>query len=454
MDIKIFIAGASIAACLALAAPAAQEQGNGGRQDHARGGDTPRQSGFIPSRPPVVINMSRPSSGGFSRNYPVQTQASRPAPVQAQPSWGRLNRSTPLNAAEGAQAGRPGPEATERPAAAQEERPAQAQAGMEERARPETRVPASTFAPQGMRAAAVAHHHPYTPGYIRHKLQKLGVSSEPAFITDRSEIIHTDRQHSTIELPARGPDGSAIRTSLITPRGAGFAGVREQMKLVSGDEWRGRLAGFSRDETKPGQYYWHRGDGFDYCHYRDDWGYDWFGWYLDSGYFWTRNFNGRWWWYDADNARWDFYNDGFFWWQDPYHVGDLYCYSEGAYVPVNSQEDQIVVTQPVDTDMQSFTSPDGARVVKLVQGSGDAFLYDTAVPPSFDPVYLASGVSSVEFSDTSNGRPLEILVKVKDGSIDLFDGMGQAYGPGNYDQDQAEFNAQGGDTVPQAPQAP
>ncbi len=65
---------------------------------------------------------------------------------------------------------------------------------------------------------------------------------------------------------------------------------------------------------------------------------------------------------------------------------------------------------------------------------------DTGNPPAFDPIYLASGVESVEFSDTSNGRPLEIVLKLDDGSFDVFDDQGQAYGPGQYDSEAAGFD--------------
>ncbi len=85
------------------------------------------------------------------------------------------------------------------------------------------------------------------------------------------------------------------------------------------------------------------------------------------------------------------------------------------------------MTHPEEADQQASTSPDGTRTVKVLAGSQDAFLYDTANPPSFDPVYLASGVQRVEFSDPGNGRPLEIVLKLDDGSFDLFDGDGQPY---------------------------
>jgi hypothetical protein len=282
--------------------------------------------------------------------------------------------------------------------------------------------------------AAVQHQHPYTQGYVRGKLRKLGVTAEPSLITDRGEMIHTDRKHSSITYPDRGPKGAALNAHLVGPSGAD---ARAQMGRVNSPGWRANVESYNRIENQAGHYYWHTDGGFNYCHYLDASGYQWYGWYLGDSFFWTRDFGDRWWWYDAANNRWNFYNDNFWWWQDPNHVGDLYCYDGGAYIPANSAEDQIVVSQPDTGDMQSFLSPDGTRVVKLVAGGEDAFLYDTATPPAFDPIYLASGVQSVEFSDTSTGRPLEIVLKLDDGSFDLFDAEGRVYGPGEYDGDAA-----------------
>jgi hypothetical protein len=96
-------------------------------------------------------------------------------------------------------------------------------------------------------------------------------------------------------------------------------------------------------------------------------------------------------------------------------------------VPVNSAEDNVAVTMPEDGNTHSFKSPDNTRTVKLVADTQDAFLYDTANPPAFNPVYLASGVQDVQFSDTKNGRPLEIFLKLNDGSFDMFDSNGTPY---------------------------
>jgi hypothetical protein len=108
-------------------------------------------------------------------------------------------------------------------------------------------------------------------------------------------------------------------------------------------------------------------------------------------------------------------------------VGELYVYDDDSYIPANSADDPVVVTGQEQANDQSYTSPDGKRVVKIVPGDGDAFLYDGATPQNFAPIYLASGVQSIDYSDVNNGRPLEIMLKLNNGSWDLFDAEGQPY---------------------------
>jgi hypothetical protein len=279
----------------------------------------------------------------------------------------------------------------------------------------------------GVRNANVIHHHAYQQGYIRQKLSKIGVKSEPSHITDRSEMITTDRAHSAINYPRTGPKGEAIRGTLVSARQFNNPGVRAQMSVVNGAAFTAQIGRENASETQRGQTYWHNGNGFNYAHYIDNSGYHWYGFYSGNQYFWTRNYAGRWWWYDSGFNRWCFYNNNYWWWQDPYHVGDLYCYDDNDYVDANSADDQIVVTGAEEANETTYSSPDGTRMVKVVQSDGDAFLYDAAAVPSFDPIYLASGVQSIQYSDASNGRPLEIVVKLNDGSFDIFDAQGNPY---------------------------
>ena len=397
-------------------------------------------------RAPMVIRMGRQGA---------------PRPQSApRPSWGQMRQAPepgrPAKGLEQAPRRATQEPASSRPSPAQHQGLGQRQGqAAGEQAQP-TRLSPRSFAPKGGSAAFAVHHHPYTEGYVRRKLQNIGVTTEPKFITDRAEMMHSDNRHSSVALPSRGPGDGILKAALVGPRGGGAAMVRGRMAIVGTAAWQGNADRFNRTEDKPGHYYWHHEDGQDYAHYRDAAGYNWYGWYAGEQCFWARNYEGRWWWYDSAYDRWSFYDADFWWWQDPYHVGDLYCYDNGEYVPVNSQEDQIVVTQDSGVDMKASSSPDGTRTVKVVAESGDAFLYDDSQAPAFDPIYLASGVTRVEFSDTGNGRPLEIVLKLTDGSFDLFDGEGRPYNPGPAETDaDTEASPQGilpsGAAVPAAP---
>ena len=82
---------------------------------------------------------------------------------------------------------------------------------------------------------------------------------------------------------------------------------------------------------------------------------------------------------------------------------------------------------PDSSNVNIYTSPDNTRKVKLVADTHDAFLYDNSNPPTFDPIYLASGVKEVMFSDASSEKPLEIILKLNDGTFDMFDSFGNPY---------------------------
>ena len=271
---------------------------------------------------------------------------------------------------------------------------------------------------------------PYNRVLAHRQLAQLGVHSAPAYIAKPADILRADPAHSTIRFPSHGPGGRAVQATLLTPQGSGNVRVVAQMNLVNSPIWSGRVQSFDRDEGEQGHYYWHHDGDFDFCHYRDDDGFHWYGWYMGDSFFWTRRYRDRWWWYDSDQARWDYYDDGHWWWQDPYHVGLVYCYNAGDYIPDYTAAAQPVPRPQYQGDrVHAVTSPDGSRVVKVMGGTDDAFLYDASADPAFTPRYLASGVKSVEYSDPDSGRPMEIILKLEDGSFDLFDGQGQPYAP-------------------------
>lgn len=130
-------------------------------------------------------------------------------------------------------------------------------------------------------------------------------------------------------------------------------------------------------------------------------------------------------------------------------MGDLYCYNNDNYIPSNSANDQVVVTAPIDQGLQAYKSLDGTRTVKVVGDSLDAFLYDNADPATFDPVYLASGVQSVLFSDTGNGKPLQIVLKLNDGSYNMFDDYGNPFNVAGSSGETSPADQTTGDQMPE-----
>ena len=83
---------------------------------------------------------------------------------------------------------------------------------------------------------------------------------------------------------------------------------------------------------------------------------------------------------------------------------------------------------PAQSQIQTFNSKDGSRMVKLAGNSHDAFLYDTSEKAEFKAKYLASGVTDVRFSNTDNGKPLQIMLSLSDGTFELYDADGNPVG--------------------------
>ncbi len=368
----------------------------------------------------VIINVKQGSSGGHNRNFPSQKKQ-QPAKQQAagnKPSYGKLQWTTNNQAKQRVQKGQ----------AQQFTAPVkQDNRNVQKNKTINKNTAVNNVRISTGKAAGVAHLNPAKRAEIKVKLKKLGVKTQPGYIMNRAEVIHTDRKHSRITFPKTGFDKRPIKAAAISPRHFNDSVVRTSMSLIVSVSFQNTFLKFYSTEKKPGHYYWHNGRNFNYCHYIDRIGYHWYGWYVGSKYFWTRYFKNRWWWYDGDFGRWCFWNNGFWWWQDPYHIGDLYFYNDIEYIPVNSAEDNVAVAVPDNASMRTYVNPDDTRVVKVVADTQDAFLYDASSQPEFAPVYLASGVRDVMFSDPGSGKPLEIILKLNDGSFDMFDGYGNAY---------------------------
>jgi len=216
------------------------------------------------------------------------------------------------------------------------------------------------------------------------------------------------------------------------------------MGIITGGAFRAQIGIYNLNERIVGNYYWHTGNGFNYCHYYDRWGYHWYGWYLGNSYFWTRWYANNYWWYDPTYYRWCYWHDGGWWWQDP-NTTSIYVYNNGSYMPTDSGVNVNVnvngnngpgassAQPPVSNQGQgagkTFYSNDGTRQVKVV--GNDAFLYDTSGQNSFKPIYLGSNVTSVKFSNTNNGKPLQVMLMLSDGSFDMYDGQGNPLSGGD-----------------------
>ncbi len=264
------------------------------------------------------------------------------------------------------------------------------------------------------------HETERVPANLKH----MGISHLPTPLKDHDKILRTDKEHSKFAPPQTGPGGKPLAAKLITGKSITGSVVRSHMGTITANTtFISQINVYNRSEVVKGNYYWHTGSGFDYCHYFDPWGYHWYGWYMGPTYFWTRYYRDNWWWYDGIYDRWCYWHAGGWWWQDPFHVNIIYVYHNNNYTPVDNQP----YSTSNDSSQVVYQSNDGTRKVKVMGDSRDAFLYDSSNDPSFDPVFLASGVKDVKFSDTSNNRPLQIILTLNDGSFQMFDGYGNGY---------------------------
>jgi hypothetical protein len=260
------------------------------------------------------------------------------------------------------------------------------------------------------------------------QFKKYGIRSYPHPITERSHFVTSDRNHSVVQFPSTGPKGENLRAKVFGRTSLSAPVVRNHMASVVNPRFTSQVASLNITENRVNHYYWHTYNGSNYCHYYDPWGYHWYGWYIGSNYFWTRYYYDRWWWYDPTYYRWCYWHDGGWWWQDPYHVNTVYVYVNGSYVASSAGGDvNVTVTNPSANSARVYRSSDGSRMVKVTGSAEDAFLYDTSEDPTFQPIYLASGVKEVKLSNTSNGRPLQIMLTLNDGSFDLFDDQGNSF---------------------------
>ena len=285
----------------------------------------------------------------------------------------------------------------------------------------------------GDRGAGSSYSGGGSGSFVSPRLRSLGVRSVPRSFTNRSQLFSAGNARS-LSLPSQGPRGESFRASIVSPRSMNSTMVRNNMASVNSTGFRSQIRGFNARENVVGRYYWHNYNGLNFCHYYDRWGCNWYGWYFGSSFYWSCWWGNYWWWYDPSYYRWCYWYDGWWWWQNPDNVQEIDVYNNGQYVPSGSEETQAPETQastgnaPAPSQIQTFNSKDGSRMVKLAGDSGDAFLYDTTGTPAFKAKYLASDVTDVRFSNTNNGKPLQIMLSLSDGSFELYDADGNAVG--------------------------
>jgi len=290
----------------------------------------------------------------------------------------------------------------------------------------------------------------YDRSQVPSRLRGMGVGSLPPARVGLRGPGAVPR-YSRIPAPRTGPTGGAFHGTTFTRSRMNSRAVRDQMAQVAGNREFGRTANlYNATENRVGRYYWHNWNGVNYCHYYDGWGCNWYGWNCGGGLFWSCWWGGNWWWYDPYYARWDFWWDNAWWWDNPYNADVVYAYDGDGYVPSGdvsaptdqapppaqgapSAQDQVpsgdVQTYDRNQDQGGpargvFDSPDGSREVRVTGEGGDAFLYDM-VKSGPKPVYLDSNVKDVEYSKPSKGKPMSIVVILKDGTFELFDAQGK-----------------------------
>jgi len=251
------------------------------------------------------------------------------------------------------------------------------------------------------------------------------------------------RQGGTFQRPTTGPDNKPItqrpwedRNHRVIPPSREHIDIMHNPRLEENirheqARWNGLDHG----------YYWHNWDGRQMCHHYDDRGFHWWGFYVRDTYFWTRYWNDRYWWHDPYWNRWCYMRDSFWWWQDP--VGIVYIYRDGRYYRYDNAAGGVVIapdpTPPVepppadptpaptpDPQEKTFYSADGTRTVQVFGENKDAFLYDTADPPAFEPKWLDSGVTDVRFKLDDQGQLVAIMTLKDDGGFNLFDKDGKS----------------------------
>ncbi|NNN04878.1 MAG: hypothetical protein HKL90_03160 [Elusimicrobia bacterium] len=202
-----------------------------------------------------------------------------------------------------------------------------------------------------------------------------------------------------------------------------------------------RALALQSSETRVNHPYWHDVGGMRYAHWYDGRRH-WYGFYNGPQFYWTRYDDNRWWWYDQGADRWLYWHDNYWWWNNPNAPQTPYVVIGDSYYPYDETLQQPAASadaEPTDSsdaiaaadsngggaNEQAVVSPDSTREVQIYGERREAFLYDRSSGEPQFLAYLAPGVKSAQFSE-STGDKLQVLLLLLDGTYDVFDAQGRS----------------------------
>jgi len=210
----------------------------------------------------------------------------------------------------------------------------------------------------------------------------------------------------------------------------------DQVGRIGQDDFRNNIRGIQGNwDRNDHDYHWSNWGGWDVCHHYDEFGFHWWGFYVNGAYFWTLYFNDGYWWFDPYWHRWVYLNDGQWWWQGP---DGVYLYTGGWYYNYGPGDGGVILTPdptpPVDVPPGDATPPgnqvtvysdDGTRSVQIVGDALDAYLYDLTNPDGAG-IYLTTNVQSAAFVNDASGAVNQVVLTINDGSTQTFDANGNS----------------------------
>jgi hypothetical protein len=230
---------------------------------------------------------------------------------------------------------------------------------------------------------------------------------------------HAVRERPRFDTTNRGGGGRFNRERAVTSPPGDHTVIVRNTAIVNHINQQRRV------EVVPNRTYWHREGRSRYAHTYDH-GLHWYGFYDGPSFYWTCLYGDRWWWYDVNLGRWDFWRDGYWWWPAPggviyvYRNDNYYPYEESGLSVGKPEPSAPPVTAPSAGTGTTVKSPDKRRMVQIYGEEFEAFLYDTT---GVKPVYLkhlGQSVDRARFLGGVDSKPLQVLLDYKDGAFALF----------------------------------